>query len=116
MMYESLEPIERPEAEAILGSDDPKAIVRTLLRLALHEADWRWVQTISLTFVRHPSVGVRRAVATALGHLARLHGTLDLATALPALRSLAGDPGVAGAAQDAIDDVEWYTKAQTAAS
>jgi len=116
MIYEPLEPIQRAEAETALASDDSEAIVRALLRLALHDSEWPWVQEVCLKFANHPVKDVRRAVATALGHLARLHATLDLASALPVLRSLAADPEVAGFAQDALDDIEWYTRARSAAS
>src|SRR5581483_12358998 len=100
MIYESLEPIGRAEAEAALASDDAGAVVRALLRLAVHDPDWPWVQAACLKLADHPAADVRRAVAMALGHLARLHATLDLASALPALRRLAADPEVAGVAQD----------------
>jgi hypothetical protein len=116
MIYESLEPIERAEAEAALTSDDAGAVVRALLRLALHDPDGPWVQTACQNLADHPAAEVRRAVAMALGHLARLHGTLDLASALPLLKALAADPDVAGVADDALDDVEWYTHARSAAS
>src|SRR4051794_38050446 len=116
MKYESLEPIGRAEAETALASDDAGFVVRALLRLALHDPEWPWVQTVCLRFASHPAADVRRAVAMALGHLARLHATLDLVSALPVLKSLAADPEVADAAQDALDDIEWYTQARSAAS
>jgi hypothetical protein len=43
-----------------------------------------------------------------LGHLARIHGQLDLERVEPRLRELRADPEVAGSAEDALDDIERF--------
>ena len=109
MKYEALEPISRDEATALFTRGEPEAVTRALLRVALHEPepDWaldRWVRLAS-----HPDTGVRQAVATSLGHLARVHRRIDRQRAWPVLRELAGDARLAGVVEDALDDIATFT-------
>ncbi len=105
MQFEDLSPVDRADAAVELSSGDPERVSLALLRLALHEPDWRYVQDLCLVYVDDPAVWVRRNCATALGHLARLHQELDLERALPVLRRLQGDPDVASWAESAVDDI-----------
>ena len=105
MQYEELGPISRPEAAAWLATDDPERIGRALLRLALHDADRVYVEGKCLSFASHPSIWVRRNVATALGHLARLHRHLDVVRVRPVLMELRSDADVAPWAETALDDL-----------
>lgn len=50
------------------------------------------------------------AAAISLGHLARLHGQLDLAIVMPELKKLAADSGTDGQAQDARDDIRTFLR------
>lgn len=77
-LYDSLLPLDKSEALGIIAAGDPAAIGTALLRLALHEADWRFVQDLCITLSDNPDVWVRRNCATALGHLARIHRRLDV--------------------------------------
>jgi hypothetical protein len=96
MNYGPLEPTTREEAERAFAGDDAEAIGR---------ADAAWVQEQCLRLASHRDVWVRRNVATSLGHLARLHGSLDLKRVLPLLQAWQREPAVAGAAADALDDI-----------
>lgn len=109
MKYEPLPPISRDEADHVFRMGDAESIATGLVRLALHEPDWRWVQERCLQLASHPAVAVRRAAAISLGHLARLHGTLDMSSARATLRALASDPDVAGFVDDATDDIARFT-------
>jgi hypothetical protein len=97
------------EAERRLTSDDAASVASTLVLLAMNDPDWPWVQRRAEALASHPAVGVRQAVATALGTLAMIHGQLDVATAAPILLRLARDPEVAVEAADAIEQVETGT-------
>jgi hypothetical protein len=110
VQHEELGPISVGRAEAILESGPAEAISLTLIRLALHHDDWRWVQGKCLEFVEHGDVWVRRNSATALGHLARLHGELDVTPVLAALQKLKLDPQVASWAEAAIDDLTIFLR------
>lgn len=106
--YEEMPPISRAEAEKAFKSNKTDDITRTLIRLALNDADWRWVQGHCLSFLKHKDRWVRGAAAISLGHLARIHGQLDLAVVKPELERLSADPGMAERAQDALDDIQAY--------
>lgn len=101
-------PISRTEAEKAFKSDKRDDVVRALIRLALNDPDWRLVQTHCLSFLKHPDRWVRGAAAISLGHLARIHGQLDLATVKPALERLRDDTDLDGKAQDALEDIKNY--------
>lgn len=108
MVYEELAPISQEAAEAALASGDGEQIGRALLRLALHGPDWRLAEHQALRHLTHHDVWVRRNAATALGHVARLSGNLDIDSVVPALRALLSDPDVGGYAEDALSDIEVF--------
>ena len=110
-IYEQLDEIGRDEAEAAFAAGG-REIGVVLLRLAMHWHDWAYVERRCLDFVRHPDVWVRRNAATALGHLARIHGRLHVERVMPALMTLWADPDVSGWADDALDDVETFCKVE----
>ena len=110
-IYEELATIDRDEAEAMFAAGG-RDIGLALLRLALHWDDWAYVERRCLDFARHPDTWVRRNAATALGHLARIHGRLHVERVMPALMTLWADPDVSGWADDALDDVEMFCKVE----
>ena len=71
MQYEELEPISHDEAaDTFRRDDDTYATCRSLLRLALHDDDWRWTLDQILRFVTHSA---SRCLATG-GRTARKVG------------------------------------------
>lgn len=108
MRYQPVHPISREEYEAAIKSGDSEVMCDALVRLTFHEPDWRWVQDECLTLADHPDVAVRGLALTCLGHLARIHRTLDLDRVLPCLRRRLLDPEVAGRAEDALDDIDIF--------
>ena len=106
--YEDMPPIEREEAEAMINAGRAEEVSRALLRLALHDPEWRYVQGRVLEQVRHEDVWVRRNCATAFGHLARIHRQLELDEVVPALNELADAPNVASWVDAALDDLEIF--------
>lgn len=111
LVYEGLgDPITDEAAEAALRSGDPGQILRTLLRFALHGPDFGKAERLALEHVRHPDVWVRRNAATSLGHIARVHGSLDLHRVLPALLEQRTDPEVRDWADAALDDIQIYLR------
>lgn len=108
MKYEELNGSSREETEKALNSGDENFISTALIEAALNDSDWRWVQGLCARFADSSSVQVRRAVATCLGHIARIHHNLDSNVALPILRKLLGDPTTFGSADDAMDDISTF--------
>jgi hypothetical protein len=108
MTYEELSPIPRAEAELDMASPDADTVCGALVRAALHDSDWRWVQGWALRLARDSRPQVRGCAVTSLGHVARLHGTLDLDVVVPLLEELAGDPAIGGRVEDALDDIRMF--------
>jgi hypothetical protein len=105
MRYINPEPITRIVAQKALGSRDPAVVCDALVRIALHDVDWRWAQEVFLEYVNSRDNDVRGVAVTCIGHLARIHRRLDLERVLPVLESMLSDPDVGGRAEDAISDI-----------
>ncbi|WP_328537931.1 HEAT repeat domain-containing protein [Streptomyces sp. NBC_00344] len=82
---------------------------QALVAAALYVPDRVWVEQWLVHFAVHPDPDVRRAAALALGHLARLHKEVS-PQAISAVRKLLEDRQLAGAATDALEDVEIFTR------
>jgi hypothetical protein len=106
--YESMDPISIRQAEQWLASGDPGKMLRALLRLSLHGPDFAYAERKALEYSEHPDVWVRRNVATALSHVSRVHGSIDLDAVMMTLVKMLDDPEVSGWADDALDEVEMY--------
>jgi hypothetical protein len=109
--FKTLGPISRTRADKMLATGEPTAILYALLRLSLHGPDFEYAERKALEHVRHPDAWVRRNAATALGHVARVHGSIDVDTVMRTLVSMLNDPEACGWADDALDDVEMYMQA-----
>jgi HEAT repeat len=110
MRYEKINPLSRQEAETIFKQRDAEAMSDALLSVTFHGEDWHWVQSSCLMFLEDPDTKVRAVAATCLGHLARIHGIIDVATVVPALEPHLSDPEVGGRASDALDDIAMFVK------
>ncbi len=104
--YEELGPIPWSEAVESIRGDDELIARQALLRLALHHPDRRAVQDLCLDCLHRG--WVMSAAAISLGHLARIHGTIDHERVVPVLQGLLDDPLTGGAASDALDDISTY--------
>jgi hypothetical protein len=112
MIEKEYAPLTNEEIEQTFQHTNVRDISQTLVALALHDADWKKVEKYCLEFLEHPDASVRAVAATCIGHLARIHKTLDLDLVLPALYQHLSDPGkwVAGNADNALSDIEIFMK------
>ncbi|ASQ97098.1 hypothetical protein [Streptomyces sp. 11-1-2] len=110
MEYQKPEQVTAEKAAEIFGSGQPREISETLIAASLNLQDREWVERWLIHFTSHPDSDVRRAAALALGHLARLHRQVS-PDAVEAVGRLRGDESLAGAAADALEDVEIFTRA-----
>jgi hypothetical protein len=110
MQYQETLPISDKDAKEKLKSDDPIHITDALVRLTYHYSNWRWVQDQCLQLVNHLDPVVKGLAISCLGHLARIHKTIDTVKVLPILNSLLDDPDVGGRAEDAIDDIKMFAQ------
>lgn len=111
MRYERVPESTRQELDDALTRGDDDAAQATLLSLGLHDPDGEWVQNRCLELLNHPSWALRSVAATCLGHVARIHGKIDRDRVLPALRKALKDRRTEGYAEQAIEDIETFAKA-----
>jgi hypothetical protein len=105
MRYESPDPIGRAEALEAIASGDSRRSSDAILRLALNDPDGHWVEGVALGMTESDDPNVRAVAATALGHVARIHGEISVERVFPALKRLMKDPRTAGRAEDALSDI-----------
>jgi hypothetical protein len=105
-----LGPIRRDVAERWLASDDPRKVMYALLRLSLNGPDFAFAERMALKHATHPDEWVRRNAATAMLHVARLNGSVDLDAVMTTLVKMLDDPEAFGWADDALDSIEIYMK------
>ena len=68
--------IERAERE-----DDLAALVRGVIAVALHDPEFTYAEALCVRLAAHQNLNVRGNAIQAMGHLIRMHGRLDEATA-----------------------------------
>ena len=110
LRFHEVESIRRDEALAAFDSNDAKQICNALISITFHDPDWRWVQEQCMRLAKFPNVEVRGLVATCFGHIARIHGQLDIEPVSSTLKLLADDPEVAHRVDDAVDDIRMFMK------
>lgn len=110
MRYQQPAPMSRSEAETSLQSGDVESICETMVNLAFYDPDLEWVQDQCLMLSSHSDPRVRSVAATCLGHLARIHGNLDLTRVLPCLKALLLDSRTAGYAETALSDIRMFVR------
>ena len=112
-IYEDVKQTTPDEVIDSIRSNDPKRICFSLVEGAYTLDDKRWVQDQCLLLMSHENQYVRQTCATCLGHIARIHGTLDLRRVIPALEfMLHHDPEVygRGCAEDTLDGISQVWK------
>ena len=112
MKYHEVLPMSRAELDVSLHSGNVEAICGALLSAAYFDPVWRWVEQQCLSFLDHTDNSVRWVAATCLGHLARLHGQLDLEVVLNRLVPLKSDPEIGPGVEDALDDIKFFLRFQ----
>jgi hypothetical protein len=76
----------------------------------MHGPDFAFAERQALEHAAHPDARVRRNAATALAHVARVHGSVDLHSVMTTLIGMLDDPEAYDWVDDALADVEHYMK------
>jgi len=98
------------QAIRFLASDLETDIVAALVSIGLNEEDLAWAQATCLEHLEHKSESVEAAAVTALGHLARRHGKLNMEIVLSALDKVRRkSPTLAAIVADTLDDIGLFT-------
>ncbi len=114
MQHETLSPMDREEARLELESGDAERVSCALVRLALHEPDRAFVEDVLAIHLQAPDAWVRGVAATCVGHVARVHRAVDAPRLVPLLRRLSADARTAGRVEDALSDIEMFTRRERA--
>jgi hypothetical protein len=109
--YEEIEDPSRAELAVALSTNDAARISRALIALAFYDPDWQWVQDRCLESLGHADAWTRRTAATCLGHIARIHKSIDRRRVVPALRAAALDPDDRPYIEEAINEIEFHVGA-----
>lgn len=112
MGYHEVLPLERDELENLIGSGNEAAVVEALLSAAFFDPDWRWVQQLCVSHLEDMNENVRCNAAICLGHVARIHGRIELEMIVPRLKSMLADPVTGPYAEDALDDIAHFVRRQ----
>lgn len=110
MNHDPIGPISPTDAERafVYGSRDE--IIHALIGSSIHGDDPRWVQQRCVNLSTHSDLWVRRACATALLHIARIHRRLDWDSATLVFDRLRQDPETAGIAEDTLDQIHAFLR------
>lgn len=91
-----------------LKSNEVSTVTNALLYAALNFNDWTWIQDECLKLVNHSNIDIKGLAVTCLGHLARIHSSINKAKVLPVLFDKLNDKDISGRAQDALDDIKMF--------
>jgi hypothetical protein len=110
MKYENIPKLQRDKAEKLLQQGNLSQKQSALLSLALYDLDWKWVQEKCLNYIVDRDEGLLITAIVCLGHVARIHRTIDQSKVLPVLQDLLNENDFKGYASDAIDDISVFVK------
>ncbi|MDR2905201.1 MAG: MBL fold metallo-hydrolase [Helicobacteraceae bacterium] len=91
-----------------LKSNEVSTVTNALLYATLNFNDWIWIQDECLKLANHQNVDIKGLAVTCLGHLARIHSSINKAKVLPVLFDKLNDKDISGRAQDALDDIKMF--------
>jgi hypothetical protein len=100
--------VTREDAHHAFSSGNVERICSALVSVTFHDPDLHWVQGVCLGFLENGDSRIRGLAATCLGHLARIHRSIDKERVLRALRNHLSDAAIAGRVEDAIDDIQTF--------
>jgi hypothetical protein len=108
MKYENPTMYPRAEVERIFASGTPEEIRTALVGSILGGAPRDWAERECIRLAASADSSLRQIAATCVGHVARIHGQVDVATVVPVLLALQQDLDTAPQASDAIDDLVMF--------
>src|ERR1041384_2894882 len=114
LKYEEIAEWTRDVVERALRDDDPDALLRAVVAVAMHDADWRYAQDLCVRLSSHPHFNVRGNAVLGFGHIARVHRQLDRALVQPIIQAALRDENeyIRGQADCAMDDtasfLDWH--------
>jgi hypothetical protein len=110
LKYEEIPELTRDVVEQALREDDPDTMLRVVVAVAMHDADWRYAQDLCVRLSSHRHFNVRGNALLGFGHIARVHRQLDRARVRPIIEAALRDTDdyVRGHGHDAADDTAHF--------
>jgi hypothetical protein len=78
LIYEEVPTMSAREIEVALRGNDVDRACDAVLSAALYFGDWRDAQRVCLKSLGHSSDVVKRSAIIGLGHIVRIHGSIDI--------------------------------------
>ncbi|MFY0728942.1 hypothetical protein [Pseudomonas sp. NFX15] len=102
--------VNHDEAVRLLASHLDANVVHALVSIGLNEEDRVWAQDTCLGYLESGSESETAAAVTALGHIARRFGEINLDKVTPAFeRVKLKFPSLEAITADTLDDIEMFT-------
>ena len=99
------------ELESLLKSDNEQELIEALMYAVFNIDEPRWIQEKCHELIySDKSLNIKGLAITCLGHVARIHGTIDKNITIPLLIKLSKDQNLSGRVSDALDDIEQFVK------
>jgi hypothetical protein len=108
MKFKNPDPMNREELLQKFSSGDSDEICDALISMAFYDDDWKWSQDQCLHFLESSDIDVRGIAATCLGHIARIHESLDRELVENALSRHLKDGKISGQVQAALSDIKMF--------
>jgi hypothetical protein len=94
----------------LLKSDDVSIVTDALLYATFNFDSWIWLQDECLKLLNNKNVDIKGLAVTCIGHIARIHSSLDKEKVLPILCKKLFDEDISGRVQDTLDDINMFVK------
>jgi hypothetical protein len=107
LVYRAPEAVLDREAMDAIARDDIERLINLPIDLGFHHENWRFIQDVCVRLSEHRDWRVRANSLLGLSYAARFRGRVEKNIVKPVLLRALKDPnqGVAGTAQDAIEDI-----------
>ncbi|MEZ2332365.1 hypothetical protein AB6802_21810 [Mesorhizobium sp. RCC_202] len=104
LAYEAVRDLDSSQTYKDLLSDDVGEQIRAIVSISWHD-DWCLAQDVCLKYARHADPSVRNISIIGLGHIARIHGAIDIGSVLELVCDLRRTGLNCGAVEDMFDDI-----------
>jgi hypothetical protein len=111
LVYEAVRELYRSGTYKSLLFGDTEEQVRAILSISWHD-DWRFAQDVCFEYARHADPAVRNIAIIGLGHIARIHGAIEIGSVIALLAELRRSGRDHGSTEEMLSDIMVYVARQ----
>ncbi|RAZ88458.1 hypothetical protein DPM33_23295 [Mesorhizobium hawassense] len=111
LVYEGVKELDRSRTYKSLLSGETGEQIRAILTISWHD-DWRFAQDVCFKYARHTDYSVRNIAIVGIGHIARIHGAIEIGSVLALLADLRHLGHHHGSVEDMLSDIMVYVARQ----